>query len=107
MDEVIKWALDIIGKLPPVPLPTLIAFLIVALLVSPLIRKALRGSPERVVPEVVQHVSVDPGWLYTTLINLDLKIQGLDQKITLIDRMLRRRSGRSKKLKSPDPADPS
>lgn len=119
LERITNWAFDVITKSPPIPLPSLLAVIIVLLLVAPLVRKALRSDP----PEdrdTSPTVSLNAGGIYTILVDVQIEVAKLRKeignltgktlvltdKVNVIDRMLRRRSGRSKKLTAPAEDEP-
>lgn len=114
-NPVLKWAINVISQAPP--MQNLVAFLIVLLLAAPLIkagwrefRSAKKTEPPKPV-EAVPIVQVDQAWLYTTLINTDLKIgevnkkldtigtqlAGISNQMTMMDKILRRRATKARK----------
>lgn len=106
----LEWAVKIIGDAPP--MQNVVAFLIIVLLAAPLIRAGWRefrtregaDRPPAAAPhELIQQTP----WLIETLTRIQLEgeqlareLQKLSSQVAVIDKMLRRRSGRSKKLKS-------
>lgn len=100
--------METLGKLPPVPVPFLAAFIIYLLVIVPLIRRAIRKEPMSHAIDSNPQVLMNAGGVYTILTNIQLALSDLSHKhddvarrLTVIDKMLRRRSGRSKKLKTP------
>lgn len=115
---------------PPIQPTSLIAFVVIVILLAALTRKAFRSPRSE---EVHHHaapaeprIASDFPWVTTQIINMErnqqdimrvlidrdgssrlepiaLQLAALSGKIDVIDKMLRRRSGRSKKLKG-DPA---
>lgn len=102
-NEILKWAVNVIAAAPP--MQNLVAFLIIMLLAAPLIRagwKEFRSKkPEPAAPptpvDIVAHVMVDQAWLYTTLINIDLKLADLGKRTEMIEKILRRRASKARK----------
>lgn len=121
LDRIINWAFDTIAKSPPIPLPSLLAVIIVLLLVFPLVRKALRSpAPDPVDHDATNSVTLNAGGIYTILVDVQIEVAKLRKeignltgktlvltdKVNVIDKMLRRRSGRSKKLTAPAEDEP-
>lgn len=104
-NAVLKWAISVIAEAPP--MQNVVAFLIVLILAAPLMRAGWRAfRTEKPAPpvEAVAHVVVDPGWLYTTLINTDLKIEQLRKDVAavaaavaVVDKILRRKASKARK----------
>ncbi len=109
-----KWATDTLGAIPPIPVPFLLALIFYLLLITPLIRRAIKSDPEPEADEEPSHsVTMDAGGIYTILVNLQIEVAKLrsetsylTSKVHVIDKMLRRRSGRSKKLTPPTEDEP-
>lgn len=109
---------ETLGKIPPIPVPFLASILFVLVLLIPLARKALKHPDS--VPDVEHHaphaISSDFPTVITQLVILDRNTQDilhllrnpdgsnkLDMillQLTSLNKMLRRRNGRSSKLKS-------
>ena len=106
-NKLLDWAVSVIAEAPP--LQNVVAFIIVLLLAAPLVRAGLREFKSKTIEphqpkESIPVITVDPGWLYTTLINTDLKIERLTKdlaavsgQLAAIDKILRRRAARAKK----------
>lgn len=107
MESALKWAFSIVESLPPVPVSNLLAFLIIALAVAGLVRKALRTTPEPQ-PDPVPMVMLNAGSVYTILTNLEISVARLERRAEVIETMLRRRNKpvRNRKKKASSPTDP-
>lgn len=117
MEELFKWAIDTISKWQPIPVPNLLAALILGLIVLGLWRKVHRSRDEGEAAPLPK-IATDWPWVTSQIINNDRNIQELNRllrmpdgtsrlddltrKVNDIHRMLRRRHGRSKKLISDD-----
>jgi hypothetical protein len=132
--ELINKVWDTLGMLPPIPWPALVSFTVILVLLLPHLMKLFRTEKPEPLQAQAHHeqhgapsISAEMPWMLTNLINTDRnvqdalhmlrspaghshievlcqKIDALTLKVEAIDKMLRRRSGRSKKL-SPVPAD--
>lgn len=85
--HIVKWALDSIGQIPPIPVPSLVAMIILIIVVLPLVRKALRSPSDhdRHHDEGIIRQTTESPWLITTLVNIDLRQNqmALDMEKTL------------------------
>lgn len=99
MDELIKWALEAAGKLPPIPVPNIVAFVLVALFLYPLLRKAHKElvAMSRDPPPAAAPIQPESGWLYTVLHDIDVKIAEVNRRLEAIDKAMRRRSRKTVK----------
>jgi len=98
MEYVIKWALAFVDKVPPIPVSNLLAFIIIALLIAGLVRKAMRSPPPVESTESSPIVTLNAGGIYTILVNVEIelakvskRLQILNDEVEVIGSMLRRR----------------
>lgn len=98
MEYVLKWALAFVDKIPPIPASNLLAFIIIALLIAGLVRKAIRSPSPVPVPEPIPVVTLNASSVYTVLVNIELelakvskRVQLLGDEIDVIGTMMRRR----------------
>jgi hypothetical protein len=96
MDALIKWALNTIDHMGSVPVPFLIAFLILFVLIGPTVFRAFKAKPEMPI-EVVPKVLLDAGGVYTILVNIELQLARLQGRLDIMEGMMRRRQKRPRK----------
>lgn len=99
MGKLIDWALDKIDLLPSVPGPFLVAFIIVAVLVAPTIRRAWTAKIEHPAgpTEAVPIVTLNAGSVYTVLINIEMQLMKLTERVESVEKTLSRRQRRKPK----------
>lgn len=107
MDAIVKWALGIIDKVPPIPASNLLAFIVIGVLIAGLIRKAMRSPPPEPLPEAVPMVLLDAGSVYTVLTSIQMEVTKLNGRMETVEQMVRRRQKpvRRRKKKDADHAE--
>lgn len=122
MGPVWAWVIQTVGLWPPIPVPFALAALMIVLVIIPLARKALKSSGAAEHSPTLEQVDLRLPWGVTTQLvmidrntqdilhelrtsegrsRLDLmeaNVQTMSERVDDLNKLLRQRSGRSKKL---------